>query len=201
MLPIEFENLLTEEEIREIIEFTEKNSKHFVNKGKLPGSLESEETAGLDYYVVAGDAIKSDLPWLWHKYADEWMQMVSQSLGINCVPCDVDTISININALYSSGSRYEWHVDSDPYSGVLFLTDNSKADGGEFVIEVDGIRKKIYPQKNKMILFDGVSCPHGVGVLKTNKPRITVVMVFLDPNNTSLKGAEEQNYSKALYGY
>lgn len=197
----EFEIELSNDKIKQIVDFALSHATHVVNKGRLPGSLEPEETAGLDYHVVSGEVVREKLSWLWERYSTEWMDLVSEAVGVRCKPCSLDTISVNINVLNTTGSRYEWHVDSDPYSGVLFLTDHDEADGGEFVIEVEGERKKIYPRRGKMVLFDGTVCPHGVYPLKTNKPRVTVVMVFIDPNRAQLTGENEKQYSVELYGH
>jgi hypothetical protein len=201
MKPQEFEIHLENAEIQEIMEFARAHATHIVAKGRLSGSLEPEETAGLDYHVVSGDVVREKLAWLWNRYSTEWMDLVSNAVGVKCVPCSLDTISVNINALYGAGSRYEWHVDSDAYSGVLFLTDHNEEDGGEFVIEVDGRRNIIHPRRGKLILFDGTICPHGVYPLKTNKHRVTVVMVFIDPNRAQLTGENEKRYSVELYGH
>ena len=143
--------------------------------GRGPGSLEPDETAGLDYIVVPGDVIRDQARWLWNIYHDPGLaHAVGEALGARVEPSPDASSCININYLAGAGGRYERHVDGQPYTLNLFVTEHDGRTGG--LLDLDGTL--IYPRPGFGIPFDGAAIPHAVTPLLGGE-RLTIPMVFL----------------------
>ena len=77
-------------------------------------SRELEDTKGSDYYVVVGDLIAQELPWLYELYTGTLREMAEQVAGRSLITSTELKTSININTIRGIGGRYEWHVDHNP---------------------------------------------------------------------------------------
>lgn len=151
-------------------------------KGRGPGSLESEETAGLDYRVVDGETIRDNLPWLWELYtSEEWVDIVSAAVGEQVKPSANVKSAININHLRGGGGRYELHVDGQPYSAVLQCNWADSATGGRLVMEApNGSKYHIGFKPGQCVIFDGSKVPHAVEPLTASAPdRTSLPMVYV----------------------
>ena len=129
--------------------------RHRVRKaGRGPGSLEPEETAGLNYRVSTGEQVAP-------KVVDA-VRLAVDTLADIFGPLRLDDdpkAAVNVNTL-SEGERYELHVDGNPITLLVFLNDDFR--GGELVTTVDGVDVSIVPAAGWAVLLQGWCVPHRV---------------------------------------
>ena len=185
-----------EAEVREAIASA---SAHVQKAGRGPGSLEPEETAGLDYHVVTGEKVVATCPTLWARYSsNELLRGVGDATGEVIRKDPHVASSININYLAGKDHRYELHTDSQPYTLIWYmntpagghlecwLQDPSDADHPDVVLRIPA-------RKGRMVLFDGSRVPHAVAPLLGDTTRISVPMVF-SPIGVQRREAQTDSY-------
>ena len=167
-----------------------------VSKGKGVGSLEPEETAGLDYRVTSGGDIEKTAPHLWDLYNNpDLLALVSQLTGEECAVSRHVPSGTNINDV-RTGGRYEMHLDSSPY--VLLLFGSSHDKGGALQMKLNsGSWHSIQPHAGLGVLFDGSVTPHRVQT--TPVRRLSVPMVFV-PKGFDEINAREGGLDEHMYG-
>lgn len=185
----------TPEEIQAAIEGF---GREVVKSGVGPGSLEGDDTAGLDYVVMTATAIREHLPKLWDAYTDtDRVSLVSALVGEAVTYKETDD-GINLNYV-RVGKRYELHVDSEPYTALVFVTALEENDGGKLVVyrrRSDTLPAAAFtPSTGRAILFDGSITPHGV--TPTQKLRISMPLVY---RPLRLGDEERQGTDGYLYG-
>jgi len=180
---------------------------HVKREGAGPGSLTED---GLEYHVLTGDWVEAEDPGLYEAYLD-LVPAVSQALGRKLVASEDVRSRLNINLLSGRGSTYELHTDSQPYTGILFVTEHAL--GGELLITQPprdpqqappldgsysgGAEWHVRPQPGLMVLFDGQRYPHAVLPLRADELRVTIPMVFVDPDAGEVRpeGTDEHLYA------
>lgn len=92
--------------------------------------------------------------------------------------------AINVNCQHR-GQRYEWHVDSNPLTAVLFATTAGPAEGGELVFVSDplsggvaGWEVRVSPVAGTLLLFDARRVAHHVEAVTSTEPRISIPMNY-----------------------
>jgi hypothetical protein len=176
----------------EIAYQTELHGVHVRKSGRGPGSLEPEETAGLDYTVLDGAGVREHLPWLYDLYVnltDEVGHLLRQPVRVS----DNLATSINVNLLRGKGARYEAHLDSTPYTLLLFVTSHPVG-GGRLLMGADDRKIGIIPRAGQGIIFDGSAVPHTVEPLREDGIRITVPMVYLPARIATAVNPELDQY-------
>lgn len=162
----------------------------------VPTSVTSRESSSditIPILTASGVKIKESLRWLFDLYRGTF-----RDLGQTCVdePLLVgadERHAIVINAQRGTNMRYECHVDTNPLSGLLFVTSHPPGDGGELVVanksaavgveDISRDCKMIFPDSGKMIFFDAREHPHFVSPLRdTLGVRVVVVMNFYTPS-------------------
>lgn len=146
-----------------------------VSKGRGPGSLEPEETAGLDYRVVKGSAIHDRRPELWN-LAHEIVTYTSTVLGLVELVDHRDS-AVNINVIMGLGARYEKHVDSNPVTAVLFVNTVPREFGGALKCHLfsEGA-SEIQPGEGMLVVLTGDSIAHEVLPLTRHTTRVSLVV-------------------------
>lgn len=143
-------------------------------------------------FVVDGLDAMNELPWLAKLYRDRFLHLANRVAaggettsgpdGIRATyTCSLDPRSaLNINRL-PPGEMYEWHVDSNPLTGLLFcLSDDF--DGGELVLRSapdapgDAWEVRVRPEPGVLLLFDARAVPHCVRPCSVD--RVTVPMNY-----------------------
>lgn len=161
-----------------IVEAARTYGRKVVSKGRGPGSLEPEETAGLDYTVLDAAGVHDHLPWLWRLYHDlvpDIWKLVREEVRASSHALS----AINVNLLDGQGARYEAHVDAQPYTLLLFVTSHPWGSGGRLILGDDKDNIGIPPRSGHGIVFDGSTIPHRVEPLGEPGVRVTVPMVYL----------------------
>ena len=152
--------------------------------GQSSTSREPENSDILDVHVVTGDIIHKNLSWLADLYNKDLKFLASQTIGKTLFPSSDIKSGININVLKGCGARYEWHVDSNPLTGVLFVTTHRPDKGGELVFKLGTKEVLVEPVAGKFIIFDARTIPHTVLPLNEQSERISIPMnYFYDLNN------------------
>lgn len=134
--------------------------------------------------VSAGTVIPLAIPWLARLYKRDILNLANE-LGIGRYMIATDTRSaININIL-PPGSQYEWHVDSNPLTGLLFVTDHPAGTGGEIVFRPDPLVRPtedwelaIASRSGNLLLFDAREVAHTVQPVPEPMRRISVPMNY-----------------------
>lgn len=185
-----------------MIEYTKRNmALHYI----LPGdetSREEDRSVSIPTFVVSGEEIFRDLPWLVEFYQGPALRMMREFYRDEDLWCATNPLyAINLQAAYDvdpSGQvmRYECHVDWAP-TGLLYVTSHPAGSGGELVVAnrpgdvgrdlLDNC-VRIYPQAGQLVCFDAREYPHFVEPLRSSgsifsgmgdRPfRLVVVMLF-----------------------
>lgn len=151
---------------------------------KSSTSREPENSKGVVLSMVDGNVIKSKLEWLYKLYKNELLELANESTKGKYSIAMNEKIGVNINYLSGEGSRYEWHVDSNPLTGLLFVTTHPKGSGGDLVFKIGNKEKRIYPKRGTFLLFDAREIPHAVMPLIKNDYRISIPFNFYEADKS-----------------
>jgi hypothetical protein len=164
--------------------------------GGHSSSLEPEGTI-LKYRLVDGVAIRSHLPWLDDLYKREFLSRASEVYGEQLAPSDQVQNGVNINVIQGPTQRYERHVDTNPLTGLLFVTTHGPEEGGQLVFRGDADRLECEPQQGHLLLFDARDAPHEVTPLVSDTVRISVPMNYFTKEALAARPHDLDHY---LYG-
>ena len=150
-------------------------------------SRESQDVQQVARGRVHADQVRYHLPWLFKGYRNELLELAREVSTEPVSAAQDDRYGVVLNVQRGSGMRFECHVDSNPLTGLLFLTDH--AAGGELVFandteahsvaDVDRDCSVVRPQAGHLIFFDARRYPHYARALTTDtETRIVAVMNF-----------------------
>jgi hypothetical protein len=153
-----------------------------VNAVLYGGEATSLEPAGSDipYRLLDGIGIENHLPWLDALYRGDLADLASQVMGTAMVPSNSVRAGVNVNVLDGPGGRYELHVDSNPLTGLLFVTAHDDGSGGQLQFRLEAGDLLVNPKPGTFITFDARRIPHAVTPLRTASTRISVPMNFYE---------------------
>ena len=160
-------------------------------------SREGEGTSGTTYYVVTGDSIYAQIRWLHDLYTGKLIELAAQVAGRAVKPSTNLRSGININTLRGTDARYEWHVDSNPLTGMLYVTTHGPEDGGELIFKVGDEQVTLYPEAGMFAAFDARAIPHYVAALKHEHRRISIPMNYYFADEDEYRPVELDAY---IYG-
>jgi hypothetical protein len=130
--------------------------------------------------IVTGDVVAEELPWLDNLYRT--------------------TILDAVNSI-DPGGRYEWHVDSNPLTALLFVTTHEPDSGGELVFRPDprfdsaaSWEHVVTPVSGDLLVFDAREAAHGVMPLGGAQTRITVPMNYYLTGDAAVRPADLDGY-------
>ena len=167
-----------------------------VLRGGTSTSLEDVDTV-INYRLLTGDDIAEHLPWLIDLYQKQFLEIAQQFSGCDLVVDESITSAVNINILPPDERGYEWHVDSNPVTGVLFLSSHVHDEGGCLELRTaDDHLLSIEPLAGTFAVFDARRCPHRVSTPKEGL-RISAPMNYFVPEEGRQRPADLDN---ALYG-
>lgn len=162
--------------------------------GSTPTSLEPDGAKGTDYEVVPGDVIRNRLGWLYELYAGELLHLAAEAIGMELTVSESVRYGVNINRLTGSGARYEWHVDSNPVTGILFVTTLSPDEGGELVLSLAGEEVRISPVAGQFFVFSAGDVPHSVAPLKRDTIRVSIPMSYFRQGEAQIADPALEEY-------
>lgn len=112
--------------------------------------------------------VKTRLPWLYKLYHGAFRELAEQAWREPISTAHDERYGLVLNVQRGKKMRFECHVDSNPVTGLLFLT--SHRQGGELVIardvsaksvqDVDRDCSVIRPQAGHLVFFDVRQHPH-----------------------------------------
>ena len=152
-------------------------SRRAVLTGDDPSSLEPAGSQ-IEYQLVDGITVAEHLDWLEALYQGPWLAAFSSFYGTELATARDRRAGINLNSVRGMGSRYEWHRDTNPCTGLLFATTHEREDGGDLVFVDDAIDLHIWPRSGTLLIFDARFTPHTVNALLRPVHRISVPMNF-----------------------
>jgi hypothetical protein len=107
------------------------------------------------------------------------LELAQKAVGRELVPSQRERSAININMHDFLGSRYDWHVDSNPVTGLLFASTLRESDGGSLVFDDgDGCETSFCPERGRFLVFDARRTPHTVTPLTRPLCRLSIPMNF-----------------------
>jgi 2OG-Fe(II) oxygenase superfamily len=165
-------------------------------RGGVESSLEPAGTV-IEYKLVDGNAVSSGLPWLDSLYRGQFRTWASELFGEELLASDQTTNGVNVNVLTHEGSRYELHVDTNPLTGLLFVTTHEESDGGGLVFHGQYDSCRCSPVSGHLLLFDARQAPHEVERLRTADIRISVPMNYFTADALAARSPGLDEY---LYG-
>lgn len=178
-------------------------------------SREAPDVSHITRGRVHADTVQQHLPWLYKLYRNDFSEFAFQTTAEPVEAAVDDRYGVVLNVQKGARMRFECHVDSNPLTGLLFLTDHPVG-GGELVVShdpaaigVDGLERDcalIRPQAGQLIFFDGQNHPHYARALATAQDiRVVAVMNFYTKScpettrpvelNRHLFGDEDQDLS------
>jgi hypothetical protein len=170
--------ILSHEAIDTIVNVANSHGKEAILRGDVKTSLELPETR-LRYRLMDGDQISELLPMLDRLYNGILVELAARALDVKLQISPVTQNGININVLEGTNSRYEWHVDSNPVTGLLVCTEANARTGGRLLFGQDSESQiALSLQAGQFLVFDARRVPHSVEPLGHNFTRITAPMNF-----------------------
>lgn len=154
------------------------HSKDATLVGGTSTSLEDEGTL-LKYRLLDGNDVSYYLPELAELYTTTLVQIASRLSGLTLRRSPDSVNGVNVNVLRAKGGRYEWHVDSNPVTGLLVLSHCDAAVGGRLLFERDAARQTAFCMRpGHFLVFDATKTPHAVEPVLGDAPRVTAPMNF-----------------------
>ncbi len=152
-------------------------------------SREAPEVRHITRGRVSADQVRQKLPWLYRSYRGHFLDLARAACEEAVMPASDDRYGIVLNVQRGTTMRFEFHVDSNPMTGLLFCTDHGLGDGGELVFAHDpdaaGIGSAdrdctvIRPHAGHLIFFDGRCHPHYARPLRSGSDtRLVAVMNY-----------------------
>ncbi|MGA8528962.1 MAG: hypothetical protein WB622_04555 [Acidobacteriaceae bacterium] len=171
-------------------------------------SREAPDVRSIRRGRVHADQVRDRLPWLHALYAGTFRNMAEDACGEAVVTAQDHRYSVVLNIQRGQSMRFESHVDSNPLSGLLFLTDHPTG-GGELAIAhdsaasdvaaVDRACTTIWPHAGHMIFFDGRRRAHYARPLKAGSDlRVVAVMNYYTASSPESTRSRVLNHH--LYG-
>ena len=157
----------------------------------LPTPFLSREAEDIEHITrgrVRADKVKATLPWLYRLYRNEFLELATRVWKEPVKVAADDRYGVVLNVQRGKTMRFECHVDSNPLTGLLFLTDHP-AGGGALavgndpdVVGVGALDKNctlIPPHAGQLVFFDGKNYAHYARELSSeHDERIVAVMNF-----------------------
>jgi hypothetical protein len=158
------------------------------------GSTSREKRIGqhIPVRVVEGTSIKNELPWLWSLYTGPLLEFSSTSFNRKLFPSIDVKSAVNINHIFGEGARYEWHVDSNPVTGLLFVSTCLPKEGGALVFR-DAKNKRnsiVRAQSGVFICFDARQIAHRVAPLKGTFARTSIPMNYYESASDQMRPSD-----------
>ena len=142
-------------------------------------------------------------------YREGILELAASTLAEPVRPAADERYGVVLNIQRGTEMRFECHIDSNPLTGLLFLTDHAEDAGGELVFahdpDADSVaaverdRTVIRPRAGLLIFFDGRRHPHYARALRSESDvRVVAVMNYYTESYPESTRPAELN--RHLYG-
>jgi hypothetical protein len=173
--------------------------------------LLSREAADVKHVTrgrVRADKVREALPWLYQLYRNEFLELAGLASKEPVKAASDDRYGVVLNVQRGKTMRFECHVDSNPLTGLLFLTDHPSG-GGELAVgndpgvvgieELDRDCTLIPPHAGQLIFFDGKTYAHYARELSAeHDERVVAVMNFY--TESCPESTRPQGLNRHLFG-
>jgi hypothetical protein len=172
-------------------------------------SREAADVSGITRGRVHADQVARRLPWLRELYRSGFRELAERAIGGSVATARDERYGAVLNVFRGTRMRFECHVDSNPLTGLLFVTDHDLGAGGELVFahsrdaksraDIDRSCAVIRSQSGHLIFFDGRFQPHYVRPLTLEgDTRVVAVMNYYTESYPESTRPPELN--RHLYG-
>jgi hypothetical protein len=141
--------------------------------------------------VTDGLSAMDRLPWLEKLYSDAFLHLANRIAGAGTYRCsDNKQVALNINCL-PVGEMYEWHVDSNELTGLLFCPTGDFT-GGELMFRADPASGDewvvtVRPEPGLFLLFDARPVPHCVRPCSVERVTVPMNYYLMSSDESSLR--------------
>lgn len=189
--------LVTTTELLEFGKLAIRDARPAQLRGSVDSSLEDEHSV-IHYRLLDGNQVAGLIPRLQHLYENEFKQLAENAFDLRLTSSPQQVNGVNVNVLEGNGGRYEWHVDTNPITGLLVMSRCDAETGGRLVFGRDPASQTVLPLRlGQLLFFDARKSPHAVEALRVQLPRATAPMnYFLDGEPVS----RPEDLDDALYG-
>lgn len=191
--------LLTPEELDQMAAVAASKARAAQLRGDVSTSLESRDSV-IDYRLVDGDMVTTALPKLDSLYRNEFLEQVRRAFAGDYVISPDRVNGVNINVVEGTGGRYEWHVDSNPLTGLLVMTPSDALTGGRLIFGKDSDSQTALSLfAGQLLFFDARQTPHAVESLRGDWTRITAPMNYFVKSEKIVRprGLDEALYNSS----
>jgi hypothetical protein len=172
-------------------------------------SREAQDVPHIARGRVHADQVRQGLPWLYQFYRENFLKLATSTRSELVMPASDERYGVVLNVQRGTEMRFECHIDSNPLTGLLFLTDHAPDAGGELVfaydpnaVSVAAVERDctvIRPRAGLLIFFDGRRHPHYARALRSESDvRVVAVMNFYTESYPESTRPSELN--RHLYG-
>jgi GntR family transcriptional regulator len=175
-------------------------------------SREAQDVARIPRGRVHADQVREGLPWLYQSYRKGFLELAERTVAEPVMPAADERYGVVLNVQRGTEMRFECHVDSNPLTGLLFLTEHAEGTGGELVFahdpDADSVaaverdRTVIRPRGGLLIFFDGRRHPHYArALLSESDVRVVAVMNYYTgsyPESTRPAALNQHLYGDGL---
>jgi hypothetical protein len=152
-------------------------------------SREAQDVQYISRGRVHAAQARRSLPWLYRFYRENFLKLAASISAEAVMPASDERYGVVLNIQRGTEMRFECHIDSNPLTGLLFLTDHARDAGGELVFAYDedadsvaAVERDcavIRPRAGLLIFFDGRRHPHYARPLRSeSEVRAVAVMNF-----------------------
>jgi 2OG-Fe(II) oxygenase superfamily len=172
-------------------------------------SREARDVAHISRGRVHASEVRESAPWLYRYYRAGFPKLAAGTHAEPVRPASDQRYGVVLNVQHGNRMRFECHIDSNPITGLLFLTDHPPGRGGELVFGNDAEAESVaavdldctvlYPRIGRLIFFDGRKHPHYARPLHSESDvRVVAVMNFY--TESCPESTRPQELNRHLYG-
>jgi len=164
----------------ELLEVARQQPDKLIIPGFDDTSLVEPDKAPTFYKPTRQGVIKEDLKWFHSLFEHEIRFLAERLMKDPSMRLGVDESALNMN--YTSEGPYELHIDRNPLTALLGVTDVKEGEGGELTVHEKrdefgrpaGNKFKIRPQAGVLYFFMGRKHPHEVTPYMGSSPRVVM---------------------------
>ncbi|MEU4384452.1 2OG-Fe(II) oxygenase [Promicromonospora sp. NPDC023805] len=189
--------ILTNDDIQVFFDGT---AEHARDARLIGGTSTSLEDAGseIQYRLLDGVGVAEHIPRLQSLYENEFREIAQRVFGRDLIPSPNIVNGANVNLLEGAGGRYEWHYDSNPFTGLLVLSPASASLGGRLLFGRDyDVQVALSMRPGDLLFFDARKSAHAVEALQGASCRATAPMNYFAEGERIVRPPD---LDTALYG-
>lgn len=149
------------------------------------------------FSILEGAPVRARLPWLWDLYLGPLRSFASERFGSPLFVANRVSSAITLNILDGVGAGQEWHVDSNPVTGVFFATSHEGDAGALEFQHPDGEIVRVHPRAGMFVCM-AKPILHRVAPLDAPGQRLSLAMLYYDsPADQPFANADDRHEMSA----